>query len=100
MDKKNCYIDYLSLFLPVYLSLITGSIEGLFMLSFSCKGLHKKVVIFFFTFQNLTFIISQDWNTEMKLTEKNMSLIGSVHCKKGEFSLLSVSISCICVFGA
>ena len=60
----------------------------------------KKVVIFFFTFQNLTFIISQDWNTEMKLTEKNMSLIGSVHCKKGEFSLLSVSISCICVFGA
>ena len=26
--------------------------------------------------------------------------IGSVHCKKGEFSLLSVSISCICVFGA
>ena len=100
MDKKNCYIDYLCLFLLVYLSLITGSIEGLFKLPSSCKGLHKKVVIFFFTFQNLTFIISQDWNTEMKLTEKNMSLIGSVHCKKGEFSLLSVSISCICVFGA
>lgn len=99
MGKKNCYIEYLSLFSCLFILKI-GSIEDLFKLPLSCKGLHKKVVIFFFTFQNLTFIISQDWNTEMKLTEKNMSLIGSVHCKKGEFSLLSVSISCICVFGA